>query len=995
MSIWRELLIMIVRYLMTNATYKSLVEVIKTRAEQEPKAHTYIFLSKTGSAEYVSNERLYVDSLGCANRLLSLGIKPGDLIILIFQHSYELVATFWGAICAGAVPSVFPYFTPQSTPEVYKGQVQNLVRFTGAKAIITIPEFKADLRALFADTDCKVLEIHDIKSDKAGHDVGPDISPKGEDAAYIQFSSGTTDLPKGVILSHQVVLNHAESLSESLPFTKTDVNVSWLPFFHDMGLVTGLFLPLIVGACSVFISPENWVRRPKLLFQAIHKYKGTMTWMPNFAFNHCVRGVRDRDLAGLDLSSWRILGNGSELVQYDSLQMFAERFSAYGFRPRALMPGYGMAENVLAISLTPSDRESDSEWISVHDLQESRCAVRTEPHTPGARQIVSCGYPISNTEIAIADEKGNFLPDRYVGEVMIRSNSMFTGYYGRPDLTELAFRDGWFHTGDMGYVAEGQIYICDRKKDLIIVGGKNIYPHDIEAIAKTILDTNAGQVAAFGVQDKELGTESAVLVCELRGNPDASERDELTRQIHKQVLEAFNADLADVRFVPKRWVLKTTSGKTARAASQQKYVSEFLKTAPQSVKEHLVKDNGTILSKEKLERQLVRIFEEISGIRPVGVQDNLFDFGIDSLTFMRLFSRIEKEVGEKLPMADVLRIPTIEHIAEIIIRRDGLPHPSPGQNTWKALKKKQGFKETLRKIRGNILPIVAAVVPYSAGAKFLSWFCGQRWIQTVLFRKQAYLIQQCLADVGNSTNEADVISHSLTSNFCRNWRLAALAHCSPEQFDRWITIIGLSKFQHSYRQGRGIILVSCHSVLLPLMPLLADRRMGHNNFSTIGGKHRRLALMRLNHLSQKFMLDMELQVSRKAFLTSQLYSGKQTLENGGIVLIASDGHGGDNIVNLPFYGRCRPFRTGFAELAVRTGADVMPVFVSMDISGHVKTEFFQPFNVIGVGHQEQVGSLVRQYAKFLERIWAEDIGNIQWQHLRKFLALPRAETQSR
>ena len=296
--------------------------------------------------------------------------------------------------------------------------------------------------------------------------------------------------------------------------------------------------------------------------------------MPNFAFNHCVRYVRDEEIAGCDLGSWRILGNGAELVQWESLQAFAKRFGPYHFRASALMVGYGMAENVVGVTLSPVATAPHREWVRVEEADATQRVIAVSEAAPDAKVMVSCGYAIPGTTLAILDEAGKVLPERHIGEVVLQGSSLFSNYYHQPELTARAMRGGWFHTGDLGYLAEGELYVYERKADILIVGGHNVRPFDIEQIAQSELQTVKGECVAFGLFDQELGTELPIVVCEVRGQVSEADKRALTRRIRQRVLQELDITLADVYFVRRGWVVKTTSGKMARAANQQKYLTE-------------------------------------------------------------------------------------------------------------------------------------------------------------------------------------------------------------------------------------------------------------------------------------------------------------------------------------------------------------------------------------------------------------------------------------
>ena len=664
---------------MLNKTQNSLVEAIKGQVNSTPEKESLIFLYSNGTTENITYTQLDSDATRYADALYNLGIKAGDLAILALDHSYDLVSAFLGAIYLGAVPSIFPYFNSNTTHEVYRDRLQKLVVATQAGAVITTSEFRDDLAQLMTETHCQVIDIHHIPaniSDRAGQ-ASPNKADS-TDTAYVQFSSGTTGSPKGTVLSHQAVLNQIESLAAFFPFTKADVGVGWLPLYHDMGLVLQLLMPLLTGALSVLISPFHWVRRPRILFEAIDRYKGTFNCMPNFAFKHAVRGTRPGDLSGLDLSSWRILISGSELIQQETLVEFAEYFSPYGFSSKALMAGYGMAEIVLLATKTPLGDLPDVDWVSIHHLQTLKQAVPVSPETEGATAIVSCGFPKPGTEIDIIDENGNRLTDRQVGEIIIRTSSLFTGYYGRSDLTTQAIRDGWFYSGDLGYMIDGQLYFCDRKKDLIIVGGQNVFPDYIENCAKTILGNFAGQTVAFGLQDKRFGTEAPIVVCELRRHLDEIEHDRMVHQIRREVLQQLDISLADVRFVNRNWVIKTTSGKIARSANKQKYIdagyaAELVEyqPVPTSIPQQSDQGNPDALTHADIEEKLTAIWAEVLNLKQVNIGDTFLELGGNSLLAAQIIFRVLDVFRVEIPQSILFETDSVVKMAAEIARQKG------------------------------------------------------------------------------------------------------------------------------------------------------------------------------------------------------------------------------------------------------------------------------------------------------------------------------------
>jgi len=320
------------------------------------------------------------------------------------------------------------------------------------------------------------------------------------------------------------------------------------------------------------MSPFEWVRAPQRLLTAVSQYRGTLNWLPNFAYNFCAQKIRDRHLEGVDLSSWRAVINCSEPVRYESHRAFLERFAPHGFRPQALAASYAMAENVFGVTQGGIDAPLTVDIIDREAFQVERVA-RPCPDGEGALKMVSCGRPLSNTQVRILSAEGQELPERHVGEVALHSDCMLTGYYNRPDETAKAFRGGWYLTGDYGYLADGQLYVSGRKKDLIIVGGKNIYPQDLENLAMSVPGVHAGRVSAFGVDNPEAGTEDVVIVAEV-DSEDPQVREQIADGIRQAVTRGSAVALRSVYLVGPQWLVKTSSGKNARLANRDKFLKE-------------------------------------------------------------------------------------------------------------------------------------------------------------------------------------------------------------------------------------------------------------------------------------------------------------------------------------------------------------------------------------------------------------------------------------
>jgi acyl-CoA synthetase (AMP-forming)/AMP-acid ligase II len=559
------------------AQFHTLTEAIIHRASASPEHLALVFVEDDGSEQTFTSHQFHAEAGRYARALQAVDIQSEDLVILVLRHSHSLLFAFWGAMYLGAIASIFPFLTEKLDPAIYLERVGELVKHSQAKAVITFPEFKDELRALLAAADCAVLSSDDIPNSEPGDiDVTwPDFSD--DKIAFLQHSSGTTGLQKGVALSHRAVLNQIEAYGRAIQLSEQDTIVSWLPLYHDMGLIAGFVMPLVAGVPLVLMSPFKWVRDPKVFLHAIHRHRGTLCWLPNFAYNHSARVIRPRDLQGIDLSSLRAWINCSEPVFLESHQIFLEKFAPYGVQPGAFSACYAMAENTFAVTQTPIGLAPTIDWVHTRTLQEERRAEPGMPFTNGSTPMVSCGFPIEGTEIRILDGHGKRLPERWVGEIALRSNCMLSGYYRRPEITAQAMHHGWYHTGDMGYQANGELFITGRKKDLIIVGGKNIYPQDLEAIANITPGLIPGRSVAFGVLDKSLGSESIVMVCEIEDERlSEAERRKIEMDLRSRVVQRSEVALSDVRLVERKWLIKTSSGKLSRSANREKYMQEFI-----------------------------------------------------------------------------------------------------------------------------------------------------------------------------------------------------------------------------------------------------------------------------------------------------------------------------------------------------------------------------------------------------------------------------------
>lgn len=528
---------------------------------------TALVYCETGQPDQIISRAAFRQAVNTyAAALQRLGVEGGDIVIIAHTQDLESIYAFWGCVVLGAVPSLMAPLTEKLDPTTYVANLVALVAHVEPRVVLTHDDF---VEVLQGQVRCQVLG-HLEPSDNSEAVYSLPTPPNPTSIALLQHSSGTTGLAKGVALSHSAILNQLASYSDALALSADDVIVSWLPLYHDMGLIAGFLLPLIQGIPLVLMSPFDWVKHPVMLLKAISDYRGTLCWLPNFAYNHCARRIRSRDLEGIALGTMRAFINCSEPVAHASHQLFIERFSPYGVRPEMLGVSYAMAENTFAVTQTPIGGVSILDVVDRAALEGQKFAQPCPPNAPTAVIYVSCGPPIAHVEVGIISEDGVWLSDRQIGEVVVRSDCMLTEYYRRPDIQ--VWHEGWYRTGDMGYLVAGEVYIVGRQKDLIINAGKNVYPQDLEAIVNEIDGVYPGRVVAFGVYDEREGTELISIIAEVE-TTDPDEQRQIERSIRERIASQTTVSATYVQVVPERWLLKTSSGKIARAANRDKWLA--------------------------------------------------------------------------------------------------------------------------------------------------------------------------------------------------------------------------------------------------------------------------------------------------------------------------------------------------------------------------------------------------------------------------------------
>lgn len=504
------------------------------------------------------------------------GVQPGDRVVLIMRQSLALMAAFAGAMRLGAVPAILAYPNVKIDAAKYRVGLAGVSANLKARLIVLDPSFPEEMRSFVTLTE-GVEVIHAAETRTLDRlSALPSYVARKDDLAFIQHSAGTTGLQKGVALTHVSVLRQLAHLGAMLRIEAQDRIYSWLPLYHDMGLIACFMLPLAWHLPLVMQSPTQWVMQPRTMLEVISQHRATLAWIPNFAFQFLARRVSLDDCEGLDLSCLRALTNCSEPVRASSMDEFTAAFAPYGLRPEVPQASYALAENVFAVTQTgtPEHPVPNRIWVDGARFQEEHIAVPTSPQAPRAQGFTSSGSCLPGSRLRIVDDADRELPEGHVGELSIQGDSLFAGYYNRPDLTNQALRDGWYSTADLAFVLDGELYVVGRKRDLIIVAGKNIYPQDVEEIIYGHPAIHDGRAVALGVFNPELGTDDIIAVAEVVREEDLAEADAIESHLRNAVTAELGVALRRLYLKPPRWIVKSTAGKPARSTTLEKLARE-------------------------------------------------------------------------------------------------------------------------------------------------------------------------------------------------------------------------------------------------------------------------------------------------------------------------------------------------------------------------------------------------------------------------------------
>ncbi|MDP2882670.1 MAG: AMP-binding protein [Azonexus sp.] len=562
-------------------TLATLMAVLDWHVEHQPARIHIHLLDEVGHVEPVSYARLAEAAKAVAAGLLARRSPAGSRVAIMLPTGLDFFAAFHGALYAGCVPvPLYPPMRPAQLEEHLR-RIAGILTNAGALWFITDPRVRLFAEALSGK--CPTLAGIATVADLCQADGVPSLpTRRAEDLAFIQYTSGSTGDPKGVALTHANLLANIRAMRQAARVTPDDVFVSWLPLYHDMGLIGAGLGSMVIGFPLVLMSPLTFLARPVRWLEAISRYRATLSAAPNFAYEKCANRLTDDELAGIDLSCWRMACNGAEAVSPVTLESFAVRLAPYGLRRQALAPVYGLAECSVGLAFPPPGRGPRIDRVARRALADEALANPVESEGQDTLGVPGCGHALPGHDIRIVDTTGRTLPERRIGRVQFRGPSATIGYFGNAAATANLFDGDWLNTGDLGYLADGELFVTGREKDIIIRGGHNIYPQELEEAVGRITGVRAGNVVVFAATDARAGTERLVVLAETRTTQEGHAA--IRAEIEQLAIELTGLPADDVLLVPPGTVLKTSSGKLRRAACRLAYEHGELLHPPRSAR---------------------------------------------------------------------------------------------------------------------------------------------------------------------------------------------------------------------------------------------------------------------------------------------------------------------------------------------------------------------------------------------------------------------------
>ena len=648
---------------------KTLTELMALNRDA-PRSITYH--NGENDSHAVSFAQLHDRALGILHHLQQLGATPGDTLILLLGNNEQFVDAFWGGVLGGIIPVPVAI----GISDEHRHKLLRIARklgqpfiYTDRKTLDRIGAFATQSSdpteaATFAALKARaflVEDLHDIQVKGRPHAARP------EDTAFIQFSSGSTSDPKGVVLTHANLIANIDGSTQAGGFNETDTSLSWMPLTHDMGLI-GFHLVMFANRVHAHLMPtELFVRRPLLWLAIASQHKATILCSPNFGYRHYLKVLGERSPGNLDLSAVRLIFNGAEPISVELCEEFLARLSALGLNRDAMFPVYGLAEASLAVSFPPVGRPYKAIQLNRHKLGIGEKAEVLAHASRDALGLVSVGTVIPLCELRIAGNDDAALEDGRIGHIHIRGGNVTAGYFEEPEANAATFTaDGWLKTGDLGLILDGETYITGRAKEILFVNGQNYYPHDLESVAQRAQGMELGKVVVAGVRPP--GAETDQLVVFLLHRGDAAEFVPLAAEVTQLINEHTGLEVADV--VPVKRIPKTTSGKIQRHLLEQNYIDgEFTADLAEIAQLRSAQASAATQSTDVIEARLLQICNSVLTSRPAAASDNLFEIGASSLKLIEIHEQIDKDYPGVLDLTELFDHPTIAELSTHLTRK--------------------------------------------------------------------------------------------------------------------------------------------------------------------------------------------------------------------------------------------------------------------------------------------------------------------------------------
>ena len=971
---------------------KTIVDILVERSAATPDHVPYVFYPDDSGTQYTTTYALLDQQARYIAAHLQHRFTGGERVLLLYSSGFEFMPAFLGCLYAGLIA------VPAPAPNIKSGNLltrtRSIVADSTPRLILTSAEIRRDNEATFRQKmpleqvawwttpDC-------LKEPSAAWHV-PSLAPN--DIAYLQYTSGSTSDPKGVMVSHGNIIHNCGYIYEASGYTLDSSTATWGPYYHDQGLLIGLLHPIYSNTVAHLLQPVTFIRNPLFWLEIVSQERVTHIRAPNFAYDYCVRKISAEQRLQLDLSNLCCAVNGAEHVRPDTIRNFNSAFAVSGLSATALAPAYGLAEATLSVSMKPISKAQQIRQFVASELDAGR-AIVTNGEDARTIELVSLGPAVGATKIVIVDpETHQQQPDDYVGEIWLADPSIALGYWGNELATSKMFRAKiagedeacYLRTGDLGFLHAGELYFTERLKDMLVIRGQNYYPQDVEVIVEQshpAIRRNLG--AAFVVG--RLGGETLAIAYEI-SLKYAEQVAEVAQAMRNAVSATHQLQVQMILLLPPQSMPKTSSGKVQRFACKQAYLANRLNPLYESSLNQPAEGASVAesalpaTSQIQIEQEVVAIWTEVLGVASIGVHENFFELGGSSLTMITMLSQIRTQFGKEISANTFLQASTVAGMVEYL--QDAAVGRISAEKSHVDIVQRLFSGRTMLSSQPTVRQrLQDTFVPLALRMKLIHFWSRSRWVHRTYFFEEQALIQRLLVELGCSAQLTDAaLTRHLTRRLVDDYARGALRRSVRRQIDRWVDVDGRQYLEEALRAGNGVIVASLHTLAPYTLPrVILDQLNGQEHVQMTGPHILTEAPGYLNIFKGYFGDDNPQTVAAK-FLSAQYDAARLELERGGMVHIVADGgFGGGKSLELPFLGRQRVFRTGFAHLALDTGATVIPMSLRLQMNGQLKLRFEAAFDKgpETISYDERTVSLVQQYCDFMSQVWLEEPANLK------------------